>query len=304
VRPTLIAALLLCGLTLPAPAYAWWGWLEKMSGPSGLNGPQFEVRVLCFGDRHDEVQRAESLAAEARRLTRIAEAEEAARRNPDWRSAGDRWLDVATAWAVILDEPVPDVTSTGRERALDLRSRAESRARRGRAQLIATSSAGVMWSLCAPDRRRRLALDVSWGVWENDGDTGIANGEHVELQTLMTSVSWRLFPETKLDFFDLSAGGGAFWFSSQAFPSKSGVVVQPIRLTIRAPASWSAPPPDDPRRWLKHLAAIPVFGIGLTVFPGGFEPAELGTSTRIPRELLTTRYFFVNLEPLVQLARR
>src|SRR6476620_2109776 len=94
----LVSAIALCAVMAPAPAYAWWGWLEKMSGPSGLNGPQIEVRAVCFGDRHDDVKRAGSLAAEAARLTPIANRS----KDPDWEGVADRWMEAATTWASIL----------------------------------------------------------------------------------------------------------------------------------------------------------------------------------------------------------
>ena len=51
--------------------------------------------------------------------------------------------------------------------------------------------------------------------------------------------------------------------------------------------------------------AIPVYGIGVTMFPAGFEPNEFAgvgdKAVRIPRELLGTHYFFVNVEPFLRL---
>ena len=49
----LYVSLVLAGLfqmLSPAPAQAWWEWLDELSGPKGLKGPQFEARLACFGN--------------------------------------------------------------------------------------------------------------------------------------------------------------------------------------------------------------------------------------------------------------
>jgi hypothetical protein len=95
-----------------------------------------------------------------------------------------------------------------------------------------------------------------------------------------------------------------YWFTSTGFPSLQGVVLQPARLTFRAPSSWSGKELKDWKRW----AAIPVYGIGVTMFPAGFEPNDFAgvgdKSVRLPRELLRTQYFFVNLEPFLRTFRK
>jgi hypothetical protein len=37
-------------LALPAPADAWWGWIDELTGPKGLHGPQLDVRLKCFAE--------------------------------------------------------------------------------------------------------------------------------------------------------------------------------------------------------------------------------------------------------------
>ena len=37
-------------LVTPAPAQAWFGWLDDLSGPGPFWGEQYEVRVACIGD--------------------------------------------------------------------------------------------------------------------------------------------------------------------------------------------------------------------------------------------------------------
>jgi hypothetical protein len=286
-------------LGLAAPAYAQWGKLEKLSGAGPFTGTIYEFRVVCFGD-----------VSEASRLTRAAATSSAtarARRKlpnnaQDWENAAAQWEQAAEAWAKELDEqytastePDPETRSNNLERSV------EATARRGRAMLTATSSAGVLWSLCKPDRQRRLSIDLGWSTLEANPDPGYAGGAPINLDILMPLLSWRVLADTKYDFFELSAGAGVYWFSSTGFESLRAVILQPARLTIRAPSNWSGRPLRHWQRW----AAIPVYGVGVTMFPDGFEPNDFAgvgdKAVRLPRELLKTQYFFVNVEPFLRM---
>src|SRR5262249_46320276 len=46
---TTVGFLVLFVLLSPAPAHAWWGWLDELSGPGRFRGPQFDFRLVCFG---------------------------------------------------------------------------------------------------------------------------------------------------------------------------------------------------------------------------------------------------------------
>ena len=51
-RQRLYVSLILAGvfqMLSVVPALAWWEWLDPLSGPKGLKGPQFEARLVCFG---------------------------------------------------------------------------------------------------------------------------------------------------------------------------------------------------------------------------------------------------------------
>jgi hypothetical protein len=300
VRPFLLGVIALAVMGLPSPAYAWWGWLEKLSGPSGINGPQFDFRVVCFGEKIE----AQVLTQEAEALMAAA-MQDMERNSARWKAAADKWQEADEAWADALGDSPPDAIKIDeRSRAERLQAAVLEKQERGRAMLMATSSAGVVWSFCNPTKARRMALDVNYGVWRNDGSADYAGGARINLTTLTTSVSYRLLAHTRWDFIEVSAGGGAYWFSSAGFPSNSGVVLEPGRLTLRAPSSWSSRPKKDWRRW----AAVPVYAIGLTVFPAGFEATDFAgvgdKAVRIPRELLTSHYFYLNIEPFLHWPRK
>jgi len=284
-------------LALPAPAYAWWGNLEKLSGAGPFRGEIYEFRVACFGDRLDPS--LDALTSEARALTELAV------KSPqrEWAQAGEAWKKAANAWAQALGEPFVEPQKITRNGQVDEQGFAEqlrAMVYRGSARVMATSSAGVLWSLCKPNRERRFSLDVGWSTWDADPNPDYAGGARINLDTLMASISWRVLADSNWDFVEVSAGGGVYWFTSTGFPSLKGVVLQPGRLTFRAPSSWSGKPLNDWRRW----AAVPVYAVGITMFPAGFEATDFGgvgnKGVRLPRELLLTQYFFVNVEPFLR----
>ncbi|MGH7486533.1 MAG: hypothetical protein ACREMY_13185, partial [bacterium] len=64
-----VCLLFLFLLTAATPAQAWWGWLEELSGPGKFRGPQFEFRLVCFGEE-SEAKRLVDAFKSARALTR------------------------------------------------------------------------------------------------------------------------------------------------------------------------------------------------------------------------------------------
>ena len=88
---------------------------------------------------------------------------------------------------------------------------------------------------------------------------------------------------------------GLAWFSSRGFPPVRSLFIEPGRVYLHAPTSWSTKPwSDDPWR---RLATLPVFSWGLVVYPKGFEPNAFGNNERIRAELLNTFSIFVNVHP-------
>ena len=177
-------------LGVPAPADAQWGKLEKLSGAGDWQGVMYEFRVVCFGEKSrasDLTDEAESLARHARAITGTSK-EEQEEKTRTTSAANIKWAEAADAWTSELGDKTPISASVE-----DVRRAA----RRGRAMLTATSSAGVLWSLCKPDRPRRLSIDIGWSTWDADPDPGYAGGARINLDMLMPLVSWRVFADTK-----------------------------------------------------------------------------------------------------------
>jgi len=53
-RPVKVSLLLgaLLVVIMPAPAHAWFGWLDNLSGPGPFMGDEIEIRLFCFGGEH------------------------------------------------------------------------------------------------------------------------------------------------------------------------------------------------------------------------------------------------------------
>jgi hypothetical protein len=316
------AMVALVSLALPATAQAWWERLEKLSGPGPFWGKVYEFRVACFGEVTPAAaaSRTAELSMSAARLTnvdipegetlearRIRENSQAWLRSvAGWQRSIADWQSAANAWATELGEPYSPTnpSSASASLAIEEEARAKAFERRARASLMATSSVGVFWSFCQSEKKRHIGIDVSWNTMSAEGRPDYAGGAPINLDTMMASVSWRLLADTNYDFVDVGAGGGAYWFTSTGFPEHHGVVLQPLRVTFRAPPAWSGKKFSNWRRW----AALPVYGAGITMFPAGFEAnafAGVGDkAVRLPRELIFSQYIFVNVQPLLQLLRK
>ena len=166
--------------------------------------------------------------------------------------------------------------------------------------VASTRSVGVLWSFCSPTKIRRVSIDLGITDLRTDDDR-FAGGNRLRLTTMIPSVSWRVFDDTRYDVVDVGMGGGGYWFSSEGFASFSGIVLQPWRIDLHAPSSWSSKPHRSPKRWL----AVPTLRLGQLLFPAGFETnafnAGPGTPAgRIPGELVFSKSIFMNVEPLIR----
>jgi hypothetical protein len=286
----LCVVLVACGLVeavCPTPAAAWFGFLDRLSGPGWFKGPQFEVRLACFG---------EDLKKNATFQAAITKTEEA-RRTPNadtWNEARKAWNTVATVYPRWLRDS--DIQSTGQTDQVV----AEQSMRVVESTLDAMTSVGVTWSACSSNIVRRASVDLGVRRWTTNPDPQFAHNEVISLSTLVPSFSWRIIADPRLDVLDAGMGGGVYWFSSPGFKSFSGVILEPWRFDVHSPSSWSGKSWKDFRRW----AALPVFRAGVVMFPGGFEAGDFEASGdqahRISAELVPTYSFFVSLKPFVR----
>src|SRR6267142_1035934 len=80
----------ICLVLAPAPAQAWWGWLDDLSGPGRFRGPLFEFRIICFGPESEAKRLVDDLK-NAVGLTRKIEAGGGEAARVDAVAARDAW---------------------------------------------------------------------------------------------------------------------------------------------------------------------------------------------------------------------
>jgi len=327
-------------LLLPAPAHAWWGWLDDLSGPGKFKGPQFVFRLFCFGEQ-TEVKRLTEDLKNADALTRKPfvgknrDAQSLAIPRADALVAYDAWQQLIEALrATRLTFPVLDVTGidalseqvregfTANEDGLPQQERItivrdkidtaftnaqEEIAKYNRA-ISFLNSTGIFLSACSTDTKRRSSIELGMNFWYANASPNFANNEQIRLTTLMPEFSFRVFTDPRFDVLDAGVGAGVYWFTSKGFDSVSGVVLEPGRLDFHAPTVWSTPSAGGGLpNLLRRLAAVPTFRFAVIDFPAGFSPdAFAGTPpdhhVRIPGELVKSWSIFINLDPFVRKA--
>src|SRR6478752_2803342 len=67
----------------PAPAHAWWHWLDELTGPGPFMGPDFQWRLVCVNDPLPEVRQVELVRARDLAKSAVEEAEAEVRRRQD-----------------------------------------------------------------------------------------------------------------------------------------------------------------------------------------------------------------------------
>lgn len=306
-------------LSTPQPSYAWWGWLEKMSGPGPYTGLLFESRLVCFGPASPTESMAFRLAeAQTRLLLDV----KTTLTDPEFRA---RLAGAADAWQHALSPATAGFASGVRStntqgvnssiffdgiRRLQDRSLARAQAAEFARQVtdsidetrkatVRLTTIGTLWSACGSAKERRVSIDLSLDVWRTDGEEQFADDKPVRFITLMPALTYRVFANRNHDVLDVGVAAGRYWFSSEGFDAFDGWVLQPIRLGVHFPSAWQDLPHSDFRRWLSPLT---VRG-AITVVPAGFDAGAFGkgeaSQRRIPAEYLPTVAVFFNVTSLL-----
>jgi hypothetical protein len=172
----------------------------------------------------------------------------------------------------------------------------------GERAVSSMSSSGIFLSLCGNRVERRSSLEAGFYSWKTGGTPEFASNKDIHLDTVMAFYSYRVFDNPKYDVFDIAAGGGVYWFSSEGFETFSGVILQPIRADFHAPSRWASYPwTGKDGRAVKRLLAIPSFRWGAMLFPAGFDQGVFGPppNPRIGSDLVPTWAVFINFQPLL-----
>jgi hypothetical protein len=78
---------LFVAMLMPAPAFAWFGWLDKLSGAGPFWGLLFDVRAVCFGQEYDGPKLADALGAIERANALEAQSSQ------DYKTASDAYAN-------------------------------------------------------------------------------------------------------------------------------------------------------------------------------------------------------------------
>lgn len=325
-RATLLILAVLV-LVAPTPAQAWFAWLDNLSGPGKFRGPEFNFRLVCFGEESEYKRLVDGLKT-ANVLERKVVDNTGATDTTAVRNADAAWLElIAALRATRVTFPVDkganldELPTRVREKTRQYR---ENKARANRTAeasldelnsefaasiapvgrgIAAISWTGVFLSACSTDTQRRSSVELDANFWYADGSKDFASGEEIRLTTLMPMFSFRVFTDPRFDFLDAGIGAGVYWLTSRGFESFSGVVLQPGRFDFHAPTLWSTYPWKG-NHW-RRMAAIPTFRFAVMTFPAGFAPNAFGVGDRHERiraELIKQWSVFFNLAPFVRRA--
>lgn len=308
----MLALCLAIEASAPAPALAWFGWLDEWSGPGKFWGVLYEARLLCFGPDSGIAAVLESVER-AQVATRFSLASQQTKTLTVDSSVVKPWLDALVElrdaqirWNApkIYRNAVSDMIQKFEKRETILLADVESVVHqaivsRG-GQIDTMVGTGMLWSACSDKKERRVSIELNvndWHGFDNQNNNKFSGGTSIRLITVMPSVTWRVLPNRKADMFDLGIAAGYYAFSSKGFESVDGFIVEPVRLDVHAPPSWAAYPRTDIRR----VAAMVTFRAGVMTIPKGFAADAFAPGSHhgpIDAEIVPTIGLFFNLNSL------
>lgn len=190
-------------MIVPAPALAWWDFIEELSGPGKFYGWDVDLRLFCLNENIEQLNVDRKAAPQ-----KAADARAAAVKAGLDKEAADR----AAAKAAEVNVEVEKVGPT----------------------------LGAIVSACRVKRgySRRLAVDLGARfLWATD-NARFANGQRIGLTMLEPAVSFNLLNKyLNGDYIDYGFGGGVYWFTSTEFSGFHGAFLEPIRLEFHPPTN-------------------------------------------------------------------
>ena len=295
----------------PTPAYAWFGWLDGLSGPGPFVGGEFDFKLVCFVDTP--------------RWTDAVDATVAARAFADARK---KTLKSAALDGVKLDafspqtltERIANAPASGREAEMlkiagelttereafskavgvgnngdvvDELDKAASLWRESTQPRVSVFPGSIAWASCLDnpknstvspvdpktgkvnvyhgDRRPAPALVINYRQLYTT-NTAFASGNQIVLRIVEPKFSWPL--SGSFDFLDGQAGIGRYWFTSDGFATQTGWIVEPVRLDLHFPARFA-----DNKPWFPRAMLAFSYSAGVVMFPRGFQAGAFGAGT-------------------------
>ena len=284
-------SLLLCLVILvvtPAPAHAWFEWLDRLSGPGRWLGAKIDVRAFCFGNRKP-VEQVRARIVEATRKTFALNI----RNSTELQAVEDEWLAIVKQ----LEEMDQGLNVLG---GLNIRSRVtesfnvlrglktervseadvrslEASALQGldniRKVLAAIATGGIFVSLCSEEQKRSFGVEFgsSW-LWTGANEQ-FANDESVALKTFTVGLSYRIPLPPSSDVVDLGTNIGVASFSSKGFNAFDTMTIEPF-VDLHLPTALRLSESQAQRILSRFTVRA-----GLVFFPKGFDAGTFGPST-------------------------
>jgi hypothetical protein len=201
----------------PAPALAWWDFIEQFSGPRKFWGPDIQLRLFCVVETTKQV-------------TRFV---------PDPNFVPD----------ATKKQTPPQVIQASDERVTEGRAAAPVGVMLSlcRVDPSKDEKQRLMFDLGARFMKS--------GRYEGDPTPDFANGETIHFTTLEPAVMVPLLGQQRGWRLDYGFGAGVYWFSSEGFPSFNGAFLEPIRFDFRIPLSKTGFPAAIVRAGVLHFPA-------------------------------------------------
>jgi hypothetical protein len=215
-RNAFVALASLTGLlTLPAPALAWWDFIEQFSGPRKFQGWDIQLRLFCIVETTKQVIRYV----------------------PD------------LSFKPVQNQKPPLVAQLIEERGTEGRAAAPLGVVLSLCRIDPDKDEKqrLMFDLGARFMRSNH--------YEGDTTPDFANGETIHFTTLEPAVMVPLIGGQRWLRLDYGFGAGVYWFSSKGFPSFNGAFLEPIRFDLRIPLSKTGFPAAVIRAGLLHFPA-------------------------------------------------
>jgi hypothetical protein len=324
-KATLFLAVFL--LIRPAPAQAWFGWLDDLSGPGPFWGAEFDFRLVCFMEKApwsesiaamqvanallEPVNRPETMKDKRGRTFRVSLGNirqqvlmvfPSARRH---QAALDLAAEVADMRDVFFPVTAPDAATS--ERARSALDKVESSLLEAAVPEVSKLPGSVVFGSCSDRSPDEPSITGYHGIRHNErhpvvsialnyrelantkflhlfadnaraSNNGYAGGKAIHLRVFMPKVTWAM--SGHYDFLDGQAGIGIYQFSSAGFTSFSGLVVEPVRFDLHAPAKWS-----DGKDFWERLPLSISYSAGVMLFPGGFSSGRFNAVSGLARDI-------------------
>lgn len=267
----------------PAPAHAWFEWLDRLSGPGDWWGLKVDIRAVCFGAEIPTVaanyQSLDQMTMNLRQGDAMAVAE--LQRNIAQMRKVDQSLRVLppgtldeierkfnTFFSIRTKPQNPEIEKSQAElltQAIRIYRDAEVSLREA---ARFSAAPGIFISLCPSNRLRSFALEFGLTGLRTGGVPTYANNEAIGLATFTAGLSYRIPLSVNSDIIDIGTNvGRAVFFAEGLRPVKRWTIEPfvdlhlPTRLRLQG------------SKWERLFARFSVRG-GLVFFPRGFKPED------------------------------